>query len=168
VRFFTPQWHSGDLPDDEAEAVPTRYAKHIAAIEPRLPATLRELAIGPSLHDAKFGECRLDHRRRRVSLMLRCGDQQDGYSDRQFIYDGVDLARVDRAALASAVEDPETEILYDEVDVTDSRFIHRILFWPYREVQFTFENLQLNSQPRPNRTAELDEARYIEMGAPAV
>ena len=169
MDFFTPEWVRGDLSDEESDAIVERYAAHLAALTPTLPPALQTLAHDPALHDAIFGRGTVDHSQRRLRLSLRCGDQQMGYSDRELTYDGVDVNRLDREVLAAAINDPGTELLYDEVGRSGSgRFVHRILFWPERVIEIHFETFQMRSEPRPNRRAGLAEARYTELGVPVV
>ena len=167
MKFFTPEWARGELSDEESDAVVERYAAHLAAITPTLPPALQALAYDPALHDAVFGEGTVDHLRQRLLLSLRCGDQQMGYSDREFVYDGVDLGQLDGAALEAAIKDPETELLYDEIDTGGSRhFVHRILFWPERVMEIHFDSFLMRSEPRPDRYTDLPKARYTALGAP--
>ena len=169
MQFFTPEWHEGEVSDDEFEAVPVRYAAHIAALAPNVPPAVRELAVGRSLHDGTFGRVIVDRRRRRVTLELRVGDQQVGYADLQLIYEEVDLTRLETATLRAAVDDSESELLYDEVDQEgEGRFVHRVLFFPYREVDIAFGVLHLSTQTRPDRHSARPAPTYIEKGAPAV
>jgi len=169
VDFFTPAWVRGDVSDEEHEAVVARYAAHLAALSPTLPPALQSLAYDPALHDAIFGEGTVDHRRQRVVLSLRCGDQQMGYEDRTLCYDGVDLGRLDRAVLAAVIDDPETELLYDEIDGSGpEHFVHRILFWPERVIEIHFATFHMQSVSRPDRYSGIDGGRYVELGAPVV
>jgi hypothetical protein len=169
VKFFTPEWTRGDVSDEESDAIVERYAAHLAVLAPTLPPALQALAYDPALHDAIFGEGTVDHRRRRLVLAVRCGDQQMGYEDREMVYDGVDLSRLDQGALAAAVADPKTELLYDEIDRGEAgAFVHRILFWPTRVIEIVFEEFRMRSEPRPDRHTGLARPRYVEIGAHVV
>jgi hypothetical protein len=169
MRFFTPAWHRGDLSDDESEAVMRRYTEHITSLATTLPSAMRELAMGLNLHDGRVGRVVVDRRRRRVSLTLRIGDQQSGYSNLQLRYDSVALSRLDTRTLRAVVEDPASELLYDEVDRSDhGRFIHRMLFIPYRDVEIDFEQLSIAREACADRSTELGSAEYVEKGVAAV
>jgi hypothetical protein len=64
------------------------------------------------------------------------------------------VARLGRTAkrLKAVASDPPTEALYDEVDFgEDGGWVHRILFWPYREVTVEFTQLGLRMVPRKTR-----------------
>jgi hypothetical protein len=166
VKFFTLEWRGGGLSDEEFDATVERYAAHLAALVPTLPPVLQGLARDPALHDAIFGAGTLDHRLRRLLLSLRCGDRQMGYEDRELVYDGVDISRLDREVLAAAIHDPGTELVYDEIDRGETRpYVLRILFWPDRIIEICFETLSMSSEPRPDRRTGLAEARYSEVGA---
>ena len=58
---------------------------------------------------------------------------------------------------SSFASDTEKKALYDEVDVSaDGQWIHRILFWPYREICVVFAKLGLRLEPRENREFRRD------------
>jgi len=48
MRFFTPAWHSGDMPDEEAEFVPARYSERLTMISwPILMGVVEDFATNP-------------------------------------------------------------------------------------------------------------------------
>ena len=130
MRFFTREWHSGELPDDEADAVGVAYHAHIQSLSEALPPGVRELATTLNLHDALVRRVLLDGNRRELRLELRCGDQQRGYEDVALTYHGTVLTQQSLHDLRGATE-RGGEVLYDEVDVIgDGLFSHQLLLWP--------------------------------------
>jgi hypothetical protein len=105
---------------------------------PRLPEPLRALAQG-------------------INISV-------GYFDLDLSYHGVRIDLVDRKVLGVIARDPETEVLYDEVDVWDAGvFVHRLLFWPhYRETDIVFEGLSITRTSRLDRRVEARSDRYAE------
>jgi hypothetical protein len=168
VRFFTRAWHAGELSDEEADLVETRYAEHLAALLPALPEGMRQRLTSVMLHDAQFIACTVDYRHRRVSMSLVGGDLQLGYSAIDLTYDDVAVDRLDVAALRSAVANPDTELLCDEVDAENGLFVHRFLSWPYREFDLHFRTVQLRTSAETGRLPRDREVRYVEIGAPDI
>ena len=168
MRFFTPAWHGGDLSDEDADAVPSRYAEHLASVLPRLPDGLRERLTSVNLHDAQFAECTVDHRRRQLRLSLLAGNNQASYATIDLEYHDVAIDRLSLASLRSAVADPKTELLYDEVDIEDGYAVHRFLAWPYQEFDVYFGTMQSRVKTAPRRLPSEREVRYVEVGAPAI
>ena len=58
MKFFTPDWHSGDLPDSESDTIVARYWAHLAGLA--LPPGQHQLANDVHLHDALMEEVRDD------------------------------------------------------------------------------------------------------------
>ena len=168
MRFFTPEWHGGDITEAESDAVLAAYQRHVAEILPQLHATVRVLARELALHDARVRRVVVDRPGGEVRVELRCGDRQAGYYDLDLVYlDAVVDAR-DATELAAAARDPRSELLYDEVDVIDgageAAYLHRMLFWPYRDVEIMFRALSLRLAPRADRSVPLFADRYVEAG----
>ncbi len=169
MRYFTPAWLSGDLSDDEYDAVLARYRAHLAAIEPQLPAAVRALATEVNLHDGRIRQVALDRRNRTLRLALRCGDLQAGYFDLELEYQGVLLDRLDVETLRAIALDPTSEALYDEVDVLDEEaFTHAIIFWSEqyrwldcREVTVAFHGLEIARKPAAVREIRAEQSRFV-------
>ena len=170
MRFLTPEWHRGDLPDEEADRVATQYAAHRAAFAQSVSGPLREIASGPSLHDALVVSVEVNRSKRTVVLRLLAGDQQRGYFERTIRYEAVDLDRLDTQLLAVIARDPASELLYDEVDALGSGlYSHNLLFWPqYREILLRFARIQVSDAARFDRTRLPLADRYSESGVAAV
>src|SRR5215831_8518708 len=132
MRFFTSGWHAGDMSDGDAVLIPVRYAEHLAALLPRLPAAVGERLASIDFHDAQIRRCTLDHRDQTLSFSLIVGDRQSAYTAIDLHYQEVAIDRLDLAALRSAAANPKSELLYDEIDEDGGYFVHRYLFWPYQ------------------------------------
>src|SRR5689334_16982704 len=100
MKFFTPEWHGGDMPDEEADRVPLRYQEHLASVAHSFPPSVRGLARELNLHDALVELVTVNAPAREVELHLRCGDLQAGYFSLRLRYQGVQADRLDQAALA--------------------------------------------------------------------
>ena len=164
MRFFTRAWHAGELSDADTEAVSSAYRRHLEALGAALPAGVRALAEGVNLHDGRVRRITLDADARQVQLELRCGDRAAGYEDVVVTYVDATIEPSALAALRAATNDPSTEVLYDEIDITARRrFSHRILFWPYREAELTFRDVAIERAPAAGRDFAPAEPRWIEI-----
>lgn len=151
MRFFSPAWHRGDLPDDEADRVPDAYEAHIKALVPPLPATAQRLVREISLHDGLLRTLSSDGSG--LELMFRAGDQQRGYFDARLHYARAEMTAEDGQFLRTIVGARDVEVLYDEFDSAGEGecWIHRLLFWPYHEVSIRFGALDLDVSPTSGR-----------------
>jgi hypothetical protein len=163
MEFFTQSFHKGELPDSERRAIVQAYEDHVQAIAPILPPSIRALATKIDLHDALIRTIVVDLGSGSLHIALRCGDLQAGDFDLDLDYSGVAIGSTLRDILSAAAEDPETEILYDEIDQKADHHLHRILFWPYREIEIEFEGLDLATLPKPDRCINKADIRYIEI-----
>ena len=150
MKYFTRAFAAGDLPDQTYEQAFVDYDEHVRRILPTLPDALRSLATSVSLHDGKFISALINERERTVRFRLRCGDLQRGYEDVELMYRGVRAIEAD-VELRPVIEDPQTEILYDEIDIGNGTFIHRLLLDPLGEVAVTFEGVVLSITPAADR-----------------
>ncbi|HEU4699129.1 MAG TPA: hypothetical protein VFS40_08115 [Gemmatimonadales bacterium] len=172
MRFFTPEWHEADLPQAETDAVFSAYERHLNAIWPRLHATVRVLAGGLNLQNALIRRVVLDRTARELRLELRAGDEEAGFYDVDLTYLGAIVDAADVALLAEAARDPDTELLYDELDLSGGAggaeaYLHRLLFWPYRECEVLFDALALRLAPRGDLDVPVLFDRFVEVGQQA-
>jgi hypothetical protein len=98
---------------------------------------------------------------------LRAGDNQVGYANIGLEYQEVATDRLDVPFLRSAVADPTTELLYDELDEEGGYVVHRLLFWPYQSVDVYFRAVQLSRSSADARLDFARQVRLVELGAPA-
>ena len=84
MKFFSPAWHSGQIPDGEAAQIPAAYEAHVGGLAPALPEPAQRLVREVTLHDglirsvSRVGD--------RLELQFRAGDQQTGYFDARLCY----------------------------------------------------------------------------------
>lgn len=151
MKFFTRAWCNGEMRDEAANAVPDDYFRYIASL--RLPATITALAeINP--HDAYILNVENQPENSELTLRLRSGDLQRGYSDvvLRFSEASVDPATV--AILRRALRPARVEVLYDEVDRFEDCFEYRLLLFPDGEATIQFHNVSITSKPVASREAE--------------
>lgn len=154
MQFFTPAWHGGDLTDEEANAVPARYASHLDELLPLMPPPVYALARGINIHDGLLRRVRVERATSTVAASLRCGDNR-GYFDLELGYMGVQFDRSELQGLEAVARDPESEALYDEIDYDpEGYWLHRILFWPYQEVSIIFQTLRIVIGPTASRAVD--------------
>jgi hypothetical protein len=162
MKWFTREWHSGGLSDDEVDALQAGYWSHVDAVRSRLPGALQLFAGQPDeigradLHDGRVEWWALD-RSRSFTLQVICGWVQIGYRRLVIQYRGrVELFGASESDVAGWLDDAETELLYDEVDIAaDNRFEHRFLLWPRGEFGVRFEDAVVVSAPSSWGTYDL-------------
>ena len=152
MRFFTPAWLDGELPDDVAEQIPATYSAHLTALGPDLPHDAHRLNTDVSLHDGLLQA--VDRAASRLELVIRAGDQVTGYFDARLAYEDARLTTADERFLSSAIRRHDIELLYDEFDSADSHWVHRLLFWPYYDVTVQFRTFTLAVTRRDGRTSK--------------
>ena len=156
------------MSERKAEAVAARYRSHLASLLPTLPEPVRRFVTTVNIHDGLLRQATLDCAARTLTLELRCGDVPHGYFDLTLHYNGVDVARRDRGALAAIAQNVMAEALYHEFDrVEGERFVHRWLWWPYREFDVSFTGLQFETMERSDRTWSRSMPTYRELGGSA-
>jgi hypothetical protein len=116
------------MPDGEADRIPELYRAHLEALGPSLPSDARRLWSDVSLHDGLVLGRELGDGRLRA--LFRSGDRQSGYIDAGLTYGAVARSEADEQFL---------------------RWVHRLLFWPYREVCIYFEAFTLDVNPASGR-----------------
>ena len=155
MRFFTREWCNDDLPDEEGDPIPERYAEHLRALRDRLPPRVRSFAEEINLHDGLVREVALDKEAHTLRVRIRAGDQQVGYYDAELLY--LDVAAEPRTiqTLEKMRRDSRYELLYDELDADDSTLlVHRLMFWPEDEVAIRFRDLSWRRTPKQGRSDE--------------
>lgn len=151
MKYFKREW-SEEVDAAETDRAHQAYLQHLRQIEERLSSDLRKLATDVSLHDALFKAFDYDDSASVLEIRLRCGDLQVGYFDLDLHYEGACIVNGYTPALAAAVHNPKTEVLYDEVDVADgSLFEHRMLLWPQGDVTIRFRHCSLSYSPVTSR-----------------
>jgi hypothetical protein len=159
MKWLTRRWTQGELSEDEEAAVDAGYLSHVQAVRSRLPEALWLFAGQPdemgyvSLHDGRVEWWVLDGARS-LTLQVICGDHQIGYRRLVIQYRGqVDVFGASESDVAGWLDDAETELLYDEVDIADeNRFEHRSLLRPQGEFGVRFEDVVVVSASASSST----------------
>ncbi len=151
MKYFTREWATGELSDEEAERIVSDYWAYIDTLLPSLPPAVAALARDINLHDGLIHRVLVQPEQKQLELGLRCGDLQVGYFDLDLTYSEVRLDLLDIPFLQRCAQSRQAEVLYDEVDWEDGNYVHRILFWPEGEIAIVFRELQVVRTPRANR-----------------
>lgn len=137
MNFFTPEWHGGEMSDDEAERIPAAYEAYVRGLSPSLPADALRLVNDISLHDGMLRGVRRGAGV--LELVIRAGDQEIGNFDAELTYGDPQVSPPDERFLEGSVGQRDVELLYDEFEgFGDACWAHRFLFWPYCEVSVRF------------------------------
>jgi hypothetical protein len=112
MKYFTAEWHTGQLSDKAYYAALADYSRYLRAIKRKLPPALRLLLASLNLHDGLVEKARVGSHT--LALSLRVGDLQRGYGSVTLRYSGVRrtrslASRLRRAALSGA------ELFSDEI-----------------------------------------------------
>jgi hypothetical protein len=159
MRFFTPEWFSGDMTDAEYERIIQKYAEHFACVRNDLPSRLIEFVDNVSLHDALVRRATL--RDEAFQLELRAGDLQKGYSDLTLLYGDV-VAVLGHPSVKDIINNELPEIVEDEIDVGDlGVFEHRLLFASDGELVIQFRSFAFSSLPTADREFARETPAFI-------
>ncbi len=164
MKYFTEEWAYGDMSDAMVDKTCSDYLQHIENLLPFLPKSIAILARDTNLHDGLIKHCIINYSECNMNLVLRCGDLQVGYFDLNLSYLGVDFKKSNILNLRKLTKDPNTGIGYDEIDkIRTNIFIHRILFWNYKEIEIVFSSLELERIPKSCREFKKVSNRYKEI-----
>ncbi len=167
MKFFTRDWHQGELSDSEADAAVPAYEAHLRTIAPSLPDALLRLTSGTSLHDGLIEQVIVDAEEGELSLALRIGDLQVGYSTLTLAYAGV-FKPARQVSTFRQLLRAGAELLSDEVDISPAGFVHRLYFSTTEEVSLVFETLRLTQVQRSDRSISIpleERLHLVESGA---
>jgi hypothetical protein len=132
------------MTDAEAAATPDAYWRYVGALQ--LPTPIAALVqLNP--HDAIILSVEDQPEQARLTLQLRCGDLQRGYSDVTLAFSQVVVDPSALKTLKRAVRPARVEVLYDEVDRSDDGFEYRLLLYPNDEVSFRFQQVEITERP---------------------
>jgi hypothetical protein len=142
VKYFSKEWHGGDMPDSQAESVPAAYRAHLDWLRPLLPEGAVRLSQ-LNLHDGLIRE--VFRRGAELHVVVRAADLQVGYFDARIAYGSAVVSHDALSFLEGAVGRRDVEVLYDELDVADGgAWKHSLLFWPYFEIAVRFDAIELS------------------------
>ncbi len=155
MKYFTQEWISGDLTNEEYDHARKEYRSYIDQVKESFPVSIRSLATEINIHDGLFTSVVVDTQKRLLKLELLIGDLQVGYEDLTFKYSDVDFSLLDTSLLETLANSSETEALYDEVeDVGNGFYQHRIIFWPRGQLCIQFKKIEIQRVPRKDREIE--------------
>ena len=141
MKHLTREWYDAGHDDDVYFA----YRRYLTSISEGLSAPVLALALS-DLHDARFLDIDHDAGSQVLRLRLRIGFRRIGYADLHLHFGGVDLSALDGNP-AALLADPQTEVIYHEVDLRgDGRFEHRLLLWPRGELVIAFDSLDISQK----------------------
>ncbi len=149
MKFFTADWYSGTLSDEAFDAAIMGYQRHIEALLPSLPSSLHHLVTNLSLHDGIIEEIAISATE--LSMAMRIGDLQRGYSTLSLIYGGFEYNAATVTTLQK-VRLSRAELRSDELDCMSSSFEHRLFYSPTLQLSIIFQSLYLTQTLRPDRT----------------
>jgi hypothetical protein len=154
MKYFTRQWATGELPEEERHAILFNYQDHLQRLVDEAPGPVADLAR-QNLHDALIRSVLWDPDAGTLALSLRYADPQTGTFDLDLNYAGVGMTSRDVANLRSRHRDPRTGILDHEVDRHEggNQFAHRLLFWPRDEIEIRFAELEFRKAPQADRSS---------------
>jgi hypothetical protein len=147
MKFFTREWATGGLSDDEFESVAKRYQDHLERLD--LPAEVFRLA-NVDLHDGVVN--RVEEAAEELELTFVTGDQQGGYFETIITYANPLAWGATMTFLQFAAGNSEYEVLEHEVDRLGSSFIHHVLFSSNDEAAIVFSSVAVTQIPRSSRS----------------
>jgi hypothetical protein len=152
MRFFPPETSFAKANPLEYDAARAAYQRHVDLVAPKLPPSLLSLARGSlNLQEASVRRCTFEEAKDQVRLLLTL---HAGAAEQvvELVYEGVDPEALDVETLTAFATEPQSEVLYDEVDVLDNgAYAHRILFspGPGRELELRFSRFAVRPAPWP-------------------
>jgi hypothetical protein len=150
MKFFTRAWANGEMTDDQFEAVREAYWQYVATLQlPPMIAALSKL----NTHDAYVLGVDYQPERSHLTLRLRCGDRQRGYSDVILTFSQVTVDPAALDTLRRSLRPAAVEVLYDEVDRSRKSFDYRLLLHPDGEVNIQFEQVDITERRVADRQA---------------
>ena len=150
MKFFTRSCANGESTEEEAAAVPESYRHYLAKLD--LPPPIAALSR-VNTHDAYVLSVEHQPERSRLSVQLRCGDLQRGYSDVTIAFSFVTIDSTALETLQHAVRPARVEVLYDEIDRSGECFVYRLLLFPSGEVNIGFRHVDLAERPVADRSS---------------
>lgn len=160
VRWFTREWQSGELSDEEAEARDFAYAAYIRAHAAYLPHRIRAFALPTdahmSVHDALVDQAEIDALKGRIELVLLNGDLQAGYGKLRLTFLDAELAAPRQERLRELLANVATEFLRQELELGEESdatpYTVRFLLWPEGEIEIRCRDLHIDWHPIEDTT----------------
>ncbi|HEX9984722.1 MAG TPA: hypothetical protein VGF69_15785 [Thermoanaerobaculia bacterium] len=143
MQFFTPEMRRVRI-DDPFVLPVAQLTLEPPAVRPLLPPALRTYSETRPLHDAWVHELVVEEAAAVVSLRAVIGDGL-GYEHIRIEYG--DATIVSDRELVTIVENDESEIVEEELDVVDGRYEHRLLFDPVAVIVIGFSGFSCTREP---------------------
>lgn len=124
------------------------YRAHVEDLKPSLPEPAARLA-DLDLHDGLFVDW--SSAPGGIRMRIFCGDLQSGYRAIALVYSGAEIVGPSIEEVRSRLDDPGTEILYDELDRREGKLEHRFLLSPAGELEVRFEHVAVDEEPADPR-----------------
>lgn len=153
------------------------YRTHLEQIRSRLPENAYQLAQPSGMEHGLLVKVSHDRVRKRIRLVMRCGDLQVGYYNLIVTYidaeitpkRDLDLAKIARTT--KSCKDFSCSFIYQEIDLTASvRIVHRLIFHAYPEdfpddngylwFEITCRRLRWRHEPKQSRRLPPISDRY--------
>jgi hypothetical protein len=151
MKYFTKEWFSGDLTDQEAEKVKYQYWNYINSIYSNLFFPLKLLSKQINLHDSVITEICINEKNSSLILNMISGDLETGYFSLQISYNQVE--NIKKKSFDCIDFSKSVEILSDEIEkLTEKRFSHKILFSSKEEIDIHFGNIAIKIADAPDKS----------------
>ncbi len=143
MKWFTRDYVTGVLSDDEFDRVLPSYRAHVEMLRATFRGRVSEL-VKLNLHDAQFVRVKYDGNRKSLHLVLTVGDLQVDYKQIELAYRNASFVGVTAEQFNTwDLPGRSTEIVFDEVDSFGEVLEHRFLLWPDKEFGVRFDQVNL-------------------------
>jgi len=135
MKYFSRKWAKANYSEDDK--VIEAYWDNLEKIKNQLPSRLYFFAKNIDLHDGLIKHVNYDNNSI-LSMIVTCGDNQKGYSEISIEYSISPFISEEKIKLLQDIQKNKFEILYDEIDIANVNFVHRLLLYPYKEIEIKF------------------------------
>lgn len=143
MKYFTNEWCSSDLNDEEIENRATSYKEYINKIYKDLPFVLKILSKNVNFHDGRINKITLFSNQGILILNGVFGDIQSGHYFLEIQYRNTSSLNIQN--LTDVFNCKKLEILSDEFElISENSFSHRIIFSSKKEIDITFQDIQIS------------------------
>lgn len=157
MKWFTESFHRCDLSDEEMGHICEWYQQYMNRLSLELPGNLAVLTT-INLHDGYVVRFEVSKSTNLIEMTVLRGDLQSGYSYVTIhFYGGVIFGAEDEDVVRWL---RNSEIIYEELEVIDSRCELRLLLWPYREFGISFSSVGISQAPAsPEDRVRVEKSR---------